>query len=191
MAQDPVRVESLGKVGILGEKLDERKRIALVRIGALLVIRAQTAFDEQKRGDFEWPERGVPNVAGIVEDCERGGSIKERRFQERPAGIDTGRLRSSVAWEIVDESSVRVGVNLDYGSLIQFGGLVEIDVTQNTIDCILAYAKDHPERFDKTLRALVKKGPHTFTINVPARPFIAVTDDDLDDIRSIAGDLDL
>lgn len=191
MAQDPVRVESLGKVGILGEALGERKRIALVRIGALLVIRAQTAFDEQRRGEVDWPERGVPNVAGIVSDCENGGSIKERRFQERPAGIDSGRLRATIAWEIVDESSVQAGVNLDYASLIQFGGTVEVDVTQEVIDCIVDYLEDNPERDSITLRALIRKGPHTFTMEVPPRPFIAVTDEDLDDIRSIAGDLGL
>ncbi len=191
MAQASVRVVSLGKVEILGSKLEDRKRIALVRIGAFLVIRAQTAFDEQQRGDFEWPERSVPNIAGIVSDCERGGSIKERRFQERPAGIDNGILRASVAWDLVDESSVQVGVNLDYGSLIQFGGTVEIDVTQSTIDCIVEYLVDHPERDSATLRALIRKGPHTFIIEVPARPFIAVTDDELADLRTIAQEMNV
>ncbi len=191
MAQDPVRVESLGKIRVLALSLVERKRVALSRIGALLVIRAQTAFDDQKRGSFEWAKRGVPNIPGIVADCEGGGSIKERRFQERPAGIDTGRLRSSIAWDIVDASSVEVGVNLDYASLIQFGGTVEIDVTQNTLDCIQEYLVDHPEREQRALRALIRKGPHTITMEVPPRPFVAVTDEDLDDIREIAGSMNL
>jgi len=70
-------------------------------IGALLTSRFQRSWRLQRSpsGDA-WGPRLTPNVAGIVKDLNAGGFPKGRRFQPRPAVVDTGRLRGSLTWEV-------------------------------------------------------------------------------------------
>lgn len=74
----------------------------LKQIGVVLLGEAQKAFREQKFNDEQWPARypgqkGAPvNIAGLIADFRAGRTRPPaRRFQDRPAGIDTGQtLRS-------------------------------------------------------------------------------------------------
>src|SRR5574343_573527 len=82
----------------------------LKAIGALVKSYAQQCFERQAFGRTQWPERypnqSEPyiNVAGAVQDLSQGPSIKQRRFQRRPAGIDrgfSGGLAGSITYRVV------------------------------------------------------------------------------------------
>jgi len=93
------------------EKGLENPKAALTAIGVMMVAESQDAFQQQRHGSVEWPARSNPNVYGILADFAAGKSAPPaRRFQDRPALIDTGRLRSSIAFR-VSGKSVTVGTD--------------------------------------------------------------------------------
>ena len=72
-------------------------------LGALALAYAQQAFDRQALGAEQWAARypkqqgAKVNVAGVVADFLEGKkNPPDRRFQDRPAGIDKGLLRRSL-----------------------------------------------------------------------------------------------
>lgn len=172
------------------KRLESLKRGALVQIGALLESQAQRAFQEQKLGDERWepryPNQSEPfmNIAGAVSDWNRGAKIKSRRFQRRPAGIDTGALRGSVRSEVVGDE-VRAGSRLPYASQFQFGGISILKVTKS--------AKQEAARFLLTAKGKQFRDKLTFILNpnlnqldtelVP-RPFLGITSETEEDIQS-------
>jgi hypothetical protein len=102
----------------------------LKQIGIVLLAQAQKAFRDQRLGDIIWPARygGRPphaNIAGIIADF-RAGKAKPpaRRFQDRPAGIDTGQtLRSLTAARAITtmQNTVQVQTNTIGGRSMQEG----------------------------------------------------------------------
>lgn len=94
-------------------------------VGALVVSKMQAAFVEQRRGSVEWPERGVPNVFGIIADLSEGRNPPARRFEARKAGIDRGDLYRSLAFAVVGEDTVVCGSNRPYADNINEGGKTE------------------------------------------------------------------
>lgn len=104
----------------------------LKAIGAVVVSYAKQCFERQAFGKDRWPERypnqAEPfiNVAGAVQDLAQGPSIKQRRFQRRPAGIDrgySGGLAGSITFRVVGEKILEVGSPMDHASTINRGGV--------------------------------------------------------------------
>ncbi len=103
----------------------------LTAIGRVSVGWMRENFRRQSFGDsLPWPARypsqtgAKLNVAGAVSDLAAGGDVKGRRFDDRPAGIDTGALRDSIAFD-VEEDRVVIGVApslRDRAIRFQFGG---------------------------------------------------------------------
>ena len=95
-------------------RLDD-PRPALERVGALMLAASQKAFEDQAYGPERWPERyegqddPFINVAGALSDVLRDRPIKGRRFDRRPALIDTSMLRGSLTFGVKGKKSVRVG----------------------------------------------------------------------------------
>ena len=91
------------KVGRIEKNLDNPKA-ALEQIGVLMVAESQRAFKEQQFGAKKWDQRAPVNVFGIIADFHIGGRAKppERRFDRRPALIDTGAngLLGSIAHQV-------------------------------------------------------------------------------------------
>ncbi len=127
-----------------GRNLADPSR-AVRLLGLELASRAKRAFIDQRRGPFDWKPRANPNVPGILSDLRRGSNPPERRFQDRPAGIDTGRLMADLssarAVTPAGNDSVIVGSKLPYAGLIQFGGEVDIPIDSSLKANIAAYLK--------------------------------------------------
>ena len=136
------------------------------------------AFQKQGR-KTKWEPRSVPNLPGIIRDLEKGGNISKRRFDPRPALIDTGRLKNSGATRIVGDT-IYWGTNVPYAGLHQWGGTSEFE----------SYipAKKNDLKIQAAVRQLKKKGYHKealmltrrkrWVIKVPARPFLELTEED-------------
>lgn len=105
-------------------------RPLLKAIGALMESQAQAAFRNQKLGTFRWPERypnqedPFVNVAGVVQDFTAAPSRQQplsRRFQRRPALMDTGALAGSISSRIRTGNVVETGSTLPYAADHQWG----------------------------------------------------------------------
>lgn len=94
----------------LGELL-ERPRAVLEVIGAMIVKESGKAFREQRLGAFPWKPRITPNWPALLRDAESGAARPPmRRFQDRPALLDTGLGARSIASRVVSATDVEVGV---------------------------------------------------------------------------------
>ncbi len=108
------------------EKLLANPKPILKQIGAVMLSESQDAFRNQGFEGSKWPARQSPNVFGIIADFHMGRrKPPARRFQDRPALMDTGRLRGSISFRVVDARSVEVGTNLPYAAPQHFGLEVE------------------------------------------------------------------
>ena len=109
----------------------------LRQVGVLFLAESQKAFRQQALGADAWPERINPNIPGILRDLEKGPSVKGRRFEGRPAVIDTNTLRRSLApatqtplpRKVGSMFQVVVGTNVPYASKQQEGGVESIRIT--------------------------------------------------------------
>lgn len=186
----------------LDRELRNPKRI-LKLVGLIYQRQAVDAFRDQALGGVPWLPRHVVNIAGAIEDLKQGPSIKERRFNDRPALIDRGSLLRSLsnrsqAISLVGLYEVEVGTRLPYAGLHQWGGESKIEITDAVRTNLAKYLKKMRRRRDK-LRAkgtsnewmgvdgrlrLVREqmgwllgpaAPDWLTIKVPARPFLGMT----------------
>lgn len=117
-----------------------RKRLedpdaVLRQVGGILLAQAHAAFDQQRLGATRWSKRypsqkpPIINVAGALSDFRQGAKApKSDRFQARPAGVDTGHLKRSIAVSI-RHNVVEVGSVVPYASVIQWGGTSTQPVT--------------------------------------------------------------
>ena len=156
-------------------------------VGLYMVGKTQQAFRDQGRGGVSWPGRAGPNRVGILRDLEAGRVPPERRFEPRPAAIDTGRLRASIAYRVQGDTVI-VGSNLDYASDVQRGSTVSIQVTGSLRIALAAWLRslkgDRKRQARAAMGWLFRVG--VLTVNVPARPFVMVTDQDRATIRAMA-----
>jgi phage gpG-like protein len=153
--------------------------------GLFLVGKTQAAFRAQARGGESWPARAVPNKLGILADLAQGKTPPSRRWDPRPGGIDTGRLRSSIAYR-VEGQVVTVGSALDYASDVQQGGPRTLPIPRKALAEWLRSLKD-PEQKEQARAAfgpLLSRG--SFTTTVPPRPFLLLTDEDRRDLTRMA-----
>ena len=107
MAKNEVKIESttygvkISQLQALEEALKDPSSL-MKQIGVLLLIQAQRAFDDQGLGDIRWKPRypnqkpPVINIAGSLQDLNKGTTPKANRFQRRPALENTKDLYMSV-----------------------------------------------------------------------------------------------
>ncbi len=157
-----------------------------------MLAEAQQAFRRGGwRGGTRWPDRMVPNIAGIVRDLERGATtLKKRRMQGRPSLVDTGRLRGSMTMKIDEErGSVEVGTNVRYARDHQLGNRVTLPGASIANPVIR-----------ENLRRLLKKEPQlrsnlgwlfqkdNWTLKLQKRPIIEPTRPVLKRVREIVAE---
>lgn len=189
------------RLATLRRRLENPERL-LKRIGAVLVSAAERAFQQQRFGTIEWPAR-YPNqtepkinIAGALADLAESGTIKGRRFDDRPALRDTGRLMNSLSSEAaitVKRGEVYVGTNVPYAGQHQEGGVSRQTVTQEARAALAEALERARDREDQDrLQALQKLG---FLFSVPVletrinpRPFLGVTPDAEDEIEWVVSD---
>lgn len=182
----------LGDLGKLGERF-ENLRPLLDRIGIMLVGRQAQAFIHQKRGNARWPARSVPNLIGLISDLVGGGAIKKRRWEPRPAGVDTSRLSMSLSYDITGPKSVATGSKLPYAAKIHEGGHTSFRVPRELIAPLTKEMRRARKRGDARMIKLgwlfhfAKEGL-SLELDVPARPFATVEDEDWRDIREVSED---
>lgn len=108
--------------------LRDRPRV-LRLIGVYAVAASRRAFREQRSPDgvpwaARYPNQGADplNIAGAIEDLGTGARIKKRRYDMRPAGVDSGTLRGRVTFE-VDGEELRIGSDVPYARRFHEGGI--------------------------------------------------------------------
>ncbi len=153
---------------------------ALEVIGELGVSAAQAAFSDQEFGSVKWLPRypnqsggAFINIAGAVADLSGGGQIKARRFDRRPAGLDSGDMQRTIRSTVLGKNAVEYGATTSYADDFQKGGTSSMPVSDGTKKKLSAFLAKNPEfkpRLDFVLEI-----DELVTTNVP-RPFIGVTD---------------
>ena len=172
-----------GAVLVRGSEGGANRTPLLKMIGAIAAGSAKKAFSAQKRGKIKWLQRGggagtpnqVKNMAGLLSDLARSGNVKSRRFQSRPAGIDTGTLRRSIAYRVLGDGAVEIGSTLPYASKMQEGGEISVEITpkiRTNLAKLLRKRTDLREELGWLFQA------DRYEAEQPARPFIIWTEDD-------------
>ena len=141
----------------------DHPQVFLNQVGLIQVADAQKHFVQQSFGGIPWPERypnqngAKLNVAGALSDAAAGmNAPKARRFDSRPAAMDTGILKNSISYTIGIGSnpSVTVGTTAPNAQITQEGGTsiqVITDAMRTTINGWL-------KRAGKAVRNLKKGG---------------------------------
>ena len=166
------------------------KRSILEQIGALMEAESQEAFARQRLGDIRWepryPNQGDPfiNVAGAVSDFAKGATEpRSRRYQRRPAAMDTGEMQNSVRSRVVDDESVEVGSNLKRAPFHQFGLVSTQEVTQEMKNAIARFLlSDRGAQYREKLSFLTLPNTNRLDTEIVARPFLGVTPELEEDI---------
>ena len=184
-----VTITSRKDLAELRVRLDDTEPV-LTQIGALGVAISGRAFREQRLGEREWPGRypGMAspfvNIAGLLSDLDKGGTIKGRRFKRTPALHDTGLLSQSVSAQVELPDAVSWGSTTAYAGKHQHGGESSQPVRERIVDPLAKFLKKKPE-FRPRLGFLfhyAKTGQELVT-NVAVRPFVGITDEGAAEMR--------
>lgn len=169
----------------------ENPSAALKQIGVLMVSESQRSFKEQRFGRDEWQPRRVPNVFGIIADFAQGKkSPPGRRFEDRPALRDTGRLTQSISYQLVNLNAVEVGTNLPYAVKLHAGGTVKSESINEQVQTLLAgWLKRGGKKWLPWLGWLTnpKMRGRQIEAKLPARPFVGITKETLIGVRDAIG----
>lgn len=114
-------------------------------IGVYMVRKTMKAFRDQKYGTNAWKPRRVPNVPAALRDLDKSPNVKARRFQARPALVDTGRLRGSFSWRFLSGVAIEYGSNVPYARLHHAGGISSITITASMLKNLSTWLKKRPE----------------------------------------------
>lgn len=177
------------RVQVLADALSNVKPI-LKKVGLWLVRATQQAFRAQARGMFGWKKRRVPNIPGVLRDMERGITVPGRRFKDRPALVDTGMLRNSIAYEFVNPTTIRFGTNLPYAAVHQRGGVSKIRLMPVMLTNLAIWLRSQQgEKWRDSFGWVFSKKPgSTLSFRVAKRPFVLVSEGDRAEIRRIIAD---
>lgn len=182
MAKRKIRL-SFENLGRFRNRLED-PRPALRRIGALMLAESQRSFQDQAYGGERWPARyeGQPepfiNVAGALEDVKRGRQIRDRRFDRRPALVDTGTLRGSLTFRLRGARSVSVGSTVPYASQHLFG-LQSTQAVTNVARRTLVreyrrFKRGGGERFEAFKKLGFLHTVRQLETNIQRRPFVGI-----------------
>ena len=167
-------------------RLLENPRPVLEVVGQLAVDHARERFREQSFDGEPWDARypwqkdraNFVNKAGLVADLAAGRSISPIRFEDRPAGIDRGRLRDSPGYEVRGFEAI-VGVSPDMrerAQRFQDGGESSQPLTEDVKGGIAKFIKSkRGQRYADKLSPLL--GQSELVTKMIGRPFIGMTDE--------------
>jgi phage gpG-like protein len=170
----------------------ENPEPALKGIGAMMVSESQRAFTEQKFGEDEWRPRAVPNIAGIISDFHAGKrEPPKRRFEDRPALVDTGALKgpAGIVFKVMGNVVV-VGSNRPGVGTLHKGGKVEsLPITASVQELLGKWLAGKGSKWADKLGFLLneKWTGKTRKMKVPKRPIVGLTEQTIEDIREIIG----
>jgi len=160
------------------ERLAANPAAIMAEIASFLVSRTQRHFQTETGPAGKWQPLSPRTAARRIGRRQRGTANILRV---------TGRLYSSITGEASD-TEARVGTNVLYGAIHQLGGEVNIPAREQDIHL---GRTNRGKRFVKasakrkeTMR--VKIGAHT--VNIPARPFLYLDDEDQAEIQRIVED---
>ncbi len=163
----------------LSERMEDMTPV-MRRIGELLVSSVQENFNREGRysGPGSWrggSKRWKPLSRSTIKQRERLGYWPGQILTR------TGRLKSSINYH-AGRDYVAVGTNLIYAAIHQFGVDKEVSVK--------AHRRKVRSRDIKKGRRMFARGvtfvqEHTRHMKIPARPFLVVQDEDLEEIREI------
>jgi len=169
---------------------DTRK--VMSRIGETMEAASFRAFDEQAFGDFKWPARYPDqpppflNVAGAIADFAKGATApKARRFQNRPALIDTGALSTSPKSRVVGNRVVEVGSTHPAAASHQWGLPSSQPVDQATKNRIARWLLKKGKPYRNKLAPVLMPSVSSWGTKVAQRPFLGVPHDLEPEIQSI------
>lgn len=169
--------------------LDKPER-ALKQIGFLMVAESQAAFKRQTFGRKKWDARAPINVYGLIADFSLPRTPPGRRFDNRPALKDTGRLSSTIDYDFLGAKEITVGSNLDYSGVLNFGGPIESKpITEAVQSRIARWLKTQSKIIRAKLSWLTFPSMTGKTLKgeVQPRPFVGLTDQTVDDIIDVLG----
>jgi phage gpG-like protein len=181
---------------VVGERVSNLRPV-LTRIGATMLSASQMAFQEQKYGGENWPARyesnwrGI-NVAGALSDLLRDRPIKARRFDQRPALVDTGNLRNSLTFAIKSDTAVEVGTVVKYAATHQFGMESVQPVTEVARKRLVKEYRRFKKMGGGKFKAIKTLGflhsVDTLRTQIAARPFVGLYPDLKRDIVDLVED---
>ncbi len=194
MAKFRLRYIETGALVNLAGKL-RRPEAILEALGAIGLAGWDEAFREQGRPKGSWPERMVPNIPGIIrdfQDTDRPSRVL-RRFDARPAVVDTSRLKRTRSMRIVSRTRVEWGTIVPYADK-QHRGLESESPTitptvQRNLWSWLKTPTGSPHK--KALGWLLNRNKRyeTITIKIRERPLVSWLPRDTDDAREAIGRL--
>lgn len=155
-----------------------------------LIDRAITAnFDE--RGRWDGNESDITIFSGGSQKWKALASSTKGKYQRlgwelEPTLNRTKGLMSTIEVRPQDKSSVVISANSPYAAIHQFGGTLKPTIPISSKMRKFFWAKFY-ETGQKNWRALAltKKRALKPVIQIPARPFITLTEEDLEEIISI------
>jgi phage virion morphogenesis protein len=145
----------------------ENKQQALRAIGAIVRESIRTNFSEGGR-----PEKWVPSKRGSAESIP-GRKVGTLR--------DTNRLMNSFTIK-ADQNSVVVGTNVEYAATHQYGA------RKFSFGTVVARVPAHYRSYRGNFKVQVKAHDRRMRLpwgNIPARPFMHIQTDDIQDIEEI------
>lgn len=173
------------------EKNLVRPTTALRQIGAIMVSESQRSFKSQGLQGDRWQGRSVPNVFGIISDFTNGAAAPPaRRFQDRPALRDTGRLSGSISFQLVGDTSVDVGTNLPYAQVHQTGGEIESETITSDVQSRLSkWLKGRGKGWKDSLGWLLgaRWTGEKLKSRVPERKFLGITRETEQAVQRLVG----
>lgn len=157
-------------------------------IGRYLRSASQIAFLNQSFDGKKWPARsgspGHPSILGAVADLEKGPEIKDSRFTDRPALVDTGALRRSITY-IAGKKTVRLTSHLPYAQLMNDGGPASLPVTVTVKNNLKALLKAEPGLRSSLGFLFGREEVHA---EIPERKFLGVAESSRDKIKEMMQD---
>lgn len=178
-------------------------------VGLYTVAAAQRAFVDQRSPDgTPWPAR-YPNqaedhlnVAGALEDLRTGADIKKRRYDQRPAGRDTGDLLGRLSFDVSGDS-LTIGSDVPYAKKFQVGGESTQTLDSQTIANLVKFlakkrrsekrrAREAGRSVRKTVEEVrlgpvlgrYRSGVREWKTTSPPRPFVQLGEQDSDDLAA-------
>jgi phage gpG-like protein len=171
--------------------LEANKTDILRGIGMIMVSESQDAFKRQEFGGRSWAPRKDVNIFGLIADFAAGRKEPfKRRFQTRPALMDTGQLRMTLNFKVAGDDAVVVGSALPYAEDHQYGGETESEkITEPMQDAIRKWLSGKGKKYEKRLGWLTapKFTNQTIIGRVHRRRFLGVTKRTIADVEDMIG----